>query len=59
MPDPHFMLWGATYVILKWTFGAWAIRRVKAALTARPVSALRGRLEAERVAEADAQIHHL
>ena len=35
MPDSQFILWGMTYVIVKWTVGAWAVRRVKAALAER------------------------
>jgi hypothetical protein len=38
MPDPQFIFWGTTYVIVKWTIGAWAVRRVKAALAARTSS---------------------
>ena len=30
-PDPGFMLWGSAYVILKWTVGLWAVRRVGSA----------------------------
>ena len=30
-PDPSFMLWGSAYVVLKWTVGVWAVRRVAAA----------------------------
>ena len=30
-PDPLFMLVGSTYVVLKWTAGLWAVRRVAAA----------------------------
>jgi hypothetical protein len=29
-PDPLFLIWGSAYVLLKWTLGAWAIRRVRA-----------------------------
>jgi hypothetical protein len=29
-PDTQFMIWGTGYVILKWTVGLWAVRRVKA-----------------------------
>jgi hypothetical protein len=29
-PDPSFMLWGSAYVVLKWTVGVWAVRRVAA-----------------------------
>jgi hypothetical protein len=28
--DTTFMLWGSVYVLLKWTVGLWAVRRVKA-----------------------------
>ena len=28
--DSQFILWGSAYVLLKWTFGVWAFRRVKA-----------------------------
>ena len=34
--DVQFMLWGSAYVILKWTVGLWAVRRVKAYVAARP-----------------------
>jgi hypothetical protein len=33
--DIQFMLWGSAYVLVKWTVGIWAIRRVKLSLTAR------------------------
>jgi hypothetical protein len=33
--DTTFMIWGSAYVILKWTVGLWAVRRVKAYVTAR------------------------
>jgi hypothetical protein len=28
--DTTFILWASAYVILKWTAGVWAVRRVKA-----------------------------
>lgn len=28
-PDPTFMLWASTYVVLKWTAGVWLIRTVR------------------------------
>jgi hypothetical protein len=33
--DTTFMLWGSAYVILKWTVGLWAVRRVKAYVSGR------------------------
>ena len=30
------MMWGSAYVILKWTVGLWAVRRVKSYLANRP-----------------------
>ena len=28
-PDPAFLLWGSTYVVLKWTVGLWLVRRAR------------------------------
>lgn len=28
-PDPTVLLWGSAYVILKWTVGLWALRKVR------------------------------
>ena len=30
LPDPTFLAWGSAYVVLKWTMGLWAVRRVRA-----------------------------
>jgi hypothetical protein len=30
-PDPFFMIWASAYVVLKWTVGLWAVRRVASA----------------------------
>jgi hypothetical protein len=37
--DVGFLLWGSAYVILKWTVGLWALRRVKTGLFNRPALA--------------------
>jgi len=39
--DPVLMLWASVYVMLKWTVGLWALRRVKASLTVGPALAPR------------------
>ena len=39
--DPVLMLWASVYVMLKWTVGVWALRRVKASLVVGP-TLLRG-----------------
>ena len=33
--DTAFLVWGSAYVVLKWTVGLWALRRVKAYLSRR------------------------
>ena len=33
--DTQFLIWGTTYVVLKWTVGLWTYRRVRAYVAAR------------------------
>jgi hypothetical protein len=40
--DTGFIFWGSAYVIVKWTVGLWAFRRVTASSLGRPSPAPKG-----------------